>query len=383
MSASAAPAALHSRAHPFSARLIENRLLTRPGSAKETRHLVVDLIGSTLRYHAGDSLGVFPRNPPVLVGDVERLLKLDIEQPVNGLPLREVLATQFILNRVSKKFVKTLAEKLPAGSARERLSAVCADEEKLDAYVWDRDYVDVLTEYPGAKFTCEEFLATLSKLQPRLYSIASSPKAFPSEVHLTVAVVSYESHGRLKYGVASGYLGRGVPVGGASLPVYVQSTRHFHLPADPARDIIMVGPGTGIAPFRAFLQERRAERAPGRNWLFFGDQKRATDFLYEEELTRYQADGTLARLDVAFSRDQAEKVYVQDRMRESGRELWKWLQDGAYFYVCGDAKRMARDVHAALIAIAREHGGLSAEAATEYVEVTLAKTEKRYLKDVY
>jgi sulfite reductase (NADPH) flavoprotein alpha-component len=382
MSASA-PAALHSRAHPFLAVLTENRLLTKAGSAKETRHLVVDITGSTLNYHVGDSMAVFPRNPPVLVGDVERKLRFNPNEQVNGVPLKEVLATQFILNRVSKKFVRAVAEKLPPGSARERLQSVCADEAKLDAYVWDRDYVDVLDEYHGAAFTSAEFLATLSKLQPRLYSIASSPKAHPAEVHLTVAVVSYESHGRRKYGVASGFLGRGVPVGAATFPVYVQSTRHFHLPADGAQDIIMVGPGTGIAPFRAFLQERRALGHAGRNWLFFGDQKRATEFLYEEELTRFQTEGVLTKLDLAFSRDQAEKIYVQTRMRENGAELWRWLKGGAYFYVCGDAKRMAKDVHAALIEIARVHGGLSVEAAVEYVEVTLAKTEKRYLKDVY
>jgi sulfite reductase (NADPH) flavoprotein alpha-component len=377
-----APAAW-SRTNPLSAKLVENRRLNREGSAKDTRHLVVDISGSGLAYHVGDSLGVCPRNRPDVVDAVLAALGLDGGEPVNGVALRDALASQFILNRVSKKFVKAVAERLPEGAAREALAAVCADEAKLDDYVWDRDFVDVLAEHPGVKFTAAEFIAALSKIQPRLYSIASSPKAHPEQVHLTVAVVAYESHGRKKYGVASGYLANDVTLNEPCLPVYVQPTRHFHLPADAAADVIMVGPGTGIAPFRAFLQERGALGHTGRNWLFFGDQKRATDYLYEEEFTAAQASGLLTRLDLAFSRDQEHKVYVQDRMRESGAELWKWLQGGAYFYVCGDAKRMARDVHAALIAIAQEHGGMAADQAKEYIEVTLAKTEKRYLKDVY
>jgi sulfite reductase (NADPH) flavoprotein alpha-component len=199
---------------------------------------------------------------------------------------------------------------------------------------------------------------------------------------MTIAVVKYHTHGRQKYGLASGYLGHGQAMHVDEVPVYIQPTKHFHMPANDA-NIIMVGPGTGIAPFRAFLEHRGIEGATGKNWLFFGDQKRSSDFLYEKDFTEMQAKGLLTRLDTAFSRDQAEKIYVQDRMRESGAELWKWLQEGAYFYVCGDAKRMARDVHQRLIDIAQEHGGLTPEAAKQYVEVTLAKTEKRYLKDVY
>jgi sulfite reductase (NADPH) flavoprotein alpha-component len=255
------------------------------------------------------------------------------------------------------------------------------NDEAFDDYIFTRDYTDVLAEYP-VSFALAEFMPLINKIQPRLYSIASSPKAHPGEVHLTVAVVTYHTHGRTKHGIATGYLGHGQALNVDEVPVYIQPTKHFHMPA-PDAAIIMVGPGTGIAPFRAFLEERAATGAKGRNWLFFGDQKKATDFLYEAEFAEMQRTGLLTRFDTAFSRDQAEKIYVQNRMQENGAEFWKWLQEGAYFYICGDAKRMARDVHQMLITIAQEHGGLSPEAAKEYIEVTLAKTEKRYLKDVY
>lgn len=374
------------RANPFTARLSENRLLSKPGSNKDTRHIVVDITGSGLKYGVGDSLGVFAKNPAIIVDELIRLLHLDPETPVSGpagnIPLRETLIRNYILNRVGKKFVKGVAERLPEGHQKSSLQAIVGNEEALDEYVFTRDYVDVLIEYPGVKLTAEELIGLINKTAPRLYSIASSPSVHPEHVHLTVAIVRYETHNRTKLGLASGYLGEHVPVNHPEIPVFVQPTRHFHLPAADA-PIIMVGPGTGIAPFRAFLQERLHHGAKGKNWLFFGDQQQAYDYLYEEEFADYQKGGFLTRLDTAFSRDQAHKVYVQDRMIENGAELWKWLQEGAYFYVCGDAKRMAKDVHKALIDIAAKHGGLSPEKATEYVEVTFAKTEKRYLKDVY
>ena len=256
-----------------------------------------------------------------------------------------------------------------------------SDEAQLDQYVFTRDYIDVLNDFPQATFSEEEFMGLLTRANPRLYSIASSPVKHPNEVHLTVAVVRYKTHDRTKLGLASGYLGCCVPFEN-KVPVYVQPTRHFHLP-DSTTAMIMVGPGTGIAPFRAFLEHRQAHGHKGKNWLFFGDQKAATDFLYGEEFEEYQKQGFLTRLDTAFSRDQAHKIYVQNRLLENSAELWKWLQEGAYFYVCGDAKRMARDVHQALIDIAQKEGSLTPEAAKEYIEVTLTKTEKRYLKDVY
>ena len=217
---------------------------------------------------------------------------------------------------------------------------------------------------------------------PRLYSIASSLDAHPGEVHLCVGIVRYEAHGRKRSGLATGFLADHAKLNVRDIPIYVQEARHFHLPEDAARDVIMIGPGTGVAPFRAFLEQRILEGAKGRHWLFFGEQHRATDYLYGEEFERWHKAGQLQRLDLAFSRDQAEKIYVQTRMKEHGREIWDWVQGGAYIYVCGDAKRMAKDVHQMLIEIAREEGGMSDDAAA-YVNDTLMKKERRYLRDVY
>ena len=376
---------VHNRANPFKARITANYSLSSEGSTKDTRHIVVNLGTSGINYSPGDSLGVLPRNFSQTVDDLLPHLGLapetPLELPTGAVPLREALITGYILNRVSKKFVKAVLEKLPEGEKKTQLAEIVANDEAFDDYIFTRDYTDVLIEYPTS-FSVAEFIPLINKIQPRLYSIASSPKAHPGEVHLTVAVVNYHTHGRMKYGIASGYLGHGQPLNVDEVPVYIQPTKHFHMPA-PDAAMIMVGPGTGIAPFRAFLEERQAIGAKGKNWLFFGDQKKASDFLYEAEFAEMQRTGLLTRFDTAFSRDQAEKIYVQNRMQENGAEFWKWLQEGAYFYICGDAKRMARDVHQMLITIAQEHGGLSPEAAKEYIEVTLAKTEKRYLKDVY
>ena len=362
------------RNNPFASQLRENRHLNQKGSSKDTRHIVIELGSSGPTYQCGDSLGVLPRNPETLVREFTQKLGLH-----NDEALHETLATSAILNRVGKKFVKAVAEKA-TGTAKDKLQAICADEKKLDEYVFDRDVVDVLHDAPGVHLEPSEIPGLLNKIAPRLYSIASSPDYRTGEVHLTVALVQYSSHGRTKQGLASGYLANLTEQ--ASVPVYVQPTRHFHLPA-PDRDMIMVGPGTGIAPFRAFLQHRAKHGHPGRNWLFFGDQHAKTDFLYSEEFTAAQKSGHLHKLSTAFSRDQADKIYVQHRMEEEGAELWRWLEKGAYFYVCGDAKRMAKDVHAALLKIVSQHGGKTTEQAEEWVSVTFAKTEKRYLKDVY
>ena len=362
------------RNNPFASKLRENRHLNQQGSSKDTRHIVIELGSSGPTYQCGDSLGVLPRNPETLVREFTQKLGLH-----NDEALHETLATSAILNRVGKKFVKAVAEKA-TGTAKDKLQAICADEKKLDEYVFDRDVVDVLHDAPGVHLEPSEIPGLLNKIAPRLYSIASSPDHRTGEVHLTVALVQYSSHGRTKQGLASGYLANLAEH--ASVPVYVQPTRHFHLPA-PDRDVIMVGPGTGIAPFRAFLQHRAKHGHSGRNWLFFGDQHAKTDFLYSEEFAAAQKSGHLHKLSTAFSRDQAEKIYVQHRMEEDGVELWRWLEKGAYFYVCGDAKRMAKDVHASLLKIVSQHGGKTPEQAEEWVSVTFAKTEKRYLKDVY
>jgi sulfite reductase (NADPH) flavoprotein alpha-component len=379
------PPSVHNRANPFKARITANYSLSSEGSTKDTRHIVVNLGGSGINYTPGDSLGVIPRNFPQAVDELLPHLGLApdtaLDQPTGPVPLREALIHGYILNRVSKKFVKAVLEKLPEGEKKTQLGEIVGNEEAFEDYVFTRDYTDVLVDYPTS-FALAEFMPLINKIQPRLYSIASSPKAHPGEVHLTVAVVNYHTHGRAKYGIASGYLGHGQAMNEDSVPVYIQPTKHFHMPP-PDAAIIMVGPGTGIAPFRAFLEERDVTGAKGKNWLFFGDQKKASDFLYEAEFAEMKRKGLLTRFDTAFSRDQAEKIYVQNRMQENGAEFWKWLQEGAYFYICGDAKRMAKDVHQMLITIAQEHGGLSPEAAKEYIEVTLAKTEKRYLKDVY
>jgi len=379
------PPSVYNRANPFKARLTANYSLSGEGSNKDTRHFVVHLGASGIQYTPGDSLGVVARNFPRTVDELLPHLGLDpaipIEQPTGAVALRDVLIHQYILNRVSKKFVKAVLERLPEGSKKTALAEIVGNEEAFDDYTFTRDYIDVLAEYP-VQFAAAEFLPLANKVAPRLYSIASSPKAHPCEVHLTVAVVKYHTHGRDKYGLASGYLAHGQDMNRDEIPVYLQPTKHFHMPP-PDAAMIMVGPGTGIAPFRAFLEEREIDGAKGKNWLFFGDQKRASDFLYEAQFLDLQRQGILTKLDTAFSRDQAEKIYVQNRMQENGAELWKWLQEGAYFYVCGDAKRMAKDVHQMLITIAQEHGGLSPEKAKEYIEVTFAKTEKRYLKDVY
>ncbi len=380
--ATAAPASAYSRTNPFPAKVVENRMLSKEGSEKETRHIVVETAGSGLTYQVGDSLGIFASNPPALVDELLAAAQLTGDISVAGKELRHALVTDYTLNRVNKKFVKLVAEKLPEGPAKEKLAATITDAPAFDAYTNSRDPVDVLREFPVA-LTAEELIGGLTKIAPRLYSIASSPLPHPTAIHLTVGVVRYESHGRKKAGLATGFLADQVGINEADVPVFLQPAKHFHLPADPATDIIMVGPGTGIAPFRAFLQERAATGARGRNWLFFGEQRRSFDFLYEDEFAQFQKDGFLHKLSLAFSRDQAEKIYVQQRMQEEAAELWHWISGGAYFYVCGDAKRMAKDVHQTLIQVVQSQGGLSPESAKEFIEVTLAKTERRYLKDVY
>lgn len=378
----------YNKNNPFPALLTSKDLLSKPGSGKETRHIVLSLSGSGMQYLPGYSLGVFPVNDPAVVGGLIRLLGLDAAPPVaqadgSTRSLHEILTQDYTLNRAGTKLVKAVAEKLPPGPRKDELSAIVADEARLAEYVFSRDVIDVFSEFPEFKPTPEELIGMLNRIMPRLYSIASSQRKHPDEVHLTLAVVRYETHGRKKKGLASGFLADETEPGKTRVPVFLAPNKHFKLPDNPQTPVIMVGPGTGIAPFRAFLEQREMDKATGPNWLFFGDQKKATDFLYEEEFAAWQQSGLLTRLDTAFSRDQAHKIYVQDRMRENGAEIWKWLQQGAYFYVCGDAKRMAKDVHQALIDIVREHGGMSPEDADTHVNKTLMKDERRYVRDVY
>lgn len=377
------------RQNPFLAEITGHECLTKPGSEKETRHFVVSLKGSGITYEPGDSLGAFAQNPPELVDEVIALLGLSADAPANnpkGKPttLKQTLLRDYILNRANRKFLSGLAERVPQGEQRNCLMEIVDNSEVASEYIHSRDYVDILKQFDEATFDSpEEFVSQLSPITPRLYSIASSLAVHPEEAHLCISIVRYTTHGRAKKGLCSGYFADHTELFQKNIPVYVQESRSFRLPQDRTRDIIMVGPGTGIAPFRAFLEQRQLEGARGRNWLIFGEQHRTTDFLYGDEFTNQLKNGLLARLDLAFSRDQAHKIYVQNRMLEAARELWTWLQGGAYFYVCGDAKRMAKDVHQALISIAQSEGALSPQAASDYVNVTLMKTESRYLRDVY
>jgi sulfite reductase (NADPH) flavoprotein alpha-component len=379
----------YSRKNPFLAELTRHDRLTKPGSLKDTRHFVVDLAGSGLTYRPGDSLGVFGRNSPELVDEVIALLGFEPEAAVNdpkGQPttLRQAMLRDYTINRANRKMMAALAERIPQGEQRNRLMELVDNSDTLSEYVDTRDYVDILKEFDEARFDSPAaFLSQLSPVVPRLYSIASSPQAHPDEAHLCITVVRYQTHGRAKKGLASGFFADHSDMFVKNIPVYMQESRTFRLPKDGSTDIIMCGPGVGLAPFRAFLEQRILEGATGRNWLFFGEQHQATDFLYGDELLEYQRNHKLHRLDLAFSRDQSYRIYVQHRMMEAAKELWSWLQRGAYFYVCGDARHMAKDVHQALIDIAQKEGGLSADAAAEYVNVTLMKTEKRYLRDVY
>ncbi|MGB0344187.1 MAG: assimilatory sulfite reductase (NADPH) flavoprotein subunit [Coraliomargarita sp.] len=380
VAAPAAPAVKYSRKNPFPSPLKERVLLNGRGSAKETIHLEFDLAGSGLTYEAGDALAVVPHNAPDVVDALLAAAKLDGEAEVSlkdgNFTLREALSRHLDITALSKPVINRYNEFAQSKSLDELLN----DKEKLNDYMHGREFIDLLQDYPAPEIDAQGLAGIFRKLPPRLYSIASSPKAHEDEVHLTVGVVRYDSHGRARKGVCSSYLADLLEEGGTA-DVFVTPNKHFKPPANPDAPVIMVGPGTGIAPFRAFVEERVATGAQGKNWLIFGDQHYLTDFLYQTEWQGYLKDGILTRLDLAFSRDQAEKVYVQHRMKENAAELYQWLQDGAYFYVCGDASRMAHDVDRALHEIIAEQGGLDEEAAA--ARVKQLKDDKRYLRDVY
>lgn len=387
-SASEAPATTaesiteYSRKNPFPTRLLVNRILTGSNSAKEVRHFEIALPEGELTYEAGDALGIIPANDSTPVAELLGILGFDGEEAVPGaeggeIPLRLALSQQYDITKPGSELLKAIAEQNPASDVAPLLDAT--RREDLKKYLWGREVIDLVSNL-GNRFKPDEFVKLLKKLQPRLYSISSSPKAHPGEVHLTIGAVRYESYGRKRGGVCSTFLADRVGAD-TMLPVFVQPSHGFKLPNDLSRPVIMVGPGTGIAPFRAFLQERAATGATGRNWLFFGDQRRASDFLYQETLESWHKASHLHRLDLAFSRDQDHKVYVQHRMLEASAELWAWLEEGAHFYVCGDANRMAKDVDAALHQVCETAGGLNPDAAKEYV--SKLKSEKRYQRDVY
>ena len=370
---------LYDKAHPFPARLLKNLLLNQPGSGKEVRHFEIALGNSGLVYEVGDALGVIPENCPELVAQILAALKATGDEPAKVensiVPLRDALTKCFDLAKPPAELLAETARRSPASELAPLLAPDHAED--LKKWLRGRDLLDILTL---ASFTFSELLPFLRKLAPRLYSISSSPKAHPGEVHLTVGAVRYECADRKRKGVASTFLADLAEKSGA-VKVFVQPSHGFKSPTNGDTSMIMVGPGTGIAPFRAFLEERAALGATGKNWLFFGDQKRSADFLYEELLTTWHKSGFLTRLDLAFSRDQVEKIYVQDRMVENAAELWAWLEAGAHFYVCGDASRMAKDVDAALHKVIETAGGKSADDAKAYV--AKLKSDKRYQRDVY
>ena len=371
----------YSRNKPLRTRLIGNRVLNGEGAEKETRQFIFDLQGSAFAYEAGDALGVWPRNDARLVAEMLSALGLSETTPVAvpGLPemeLGEALSSQFEITKTTPEMLRFVAER----SGSSFLADLMLEERRTyrTDWLWGRLFVDLLHSFP-VKTSAGELLGVLKRMQPRLYSISSSPIIHPAQVHTTTATVRYGKDGKKHGGVCSTYLAD--RAADAEVPIFLQKSPHFRPPKDPALPMIMVGPGTGVAPFRAFLQERQARGASGRNWLFFGEQREATDFYYRDELETMQAQGYLHRLDTAFSRDQEEKIYVQHRMLEHGAQLWAWLQDGARFYVCGDASRMAKDVDAALRRVVEDHGGMTAEDADAYV--TAMTREKRYLRDVY
>jgi sulfite reductase (NADPH) flavoprotein alpha-component len=384
MSAHTPAAPPYSRANPFPARLIVNRRLSGPESAKDTRHFEFDLTGWGLTYEVGDSLAVYATNDPQLVDEIIHALGArgdeQVPRPRGGpTTLREALLRDYSVTQATPKFLRAIAER---ASAAPLLGDLLAPERKhdLETYLWGMEVIDFLSEHPSAQFAPEEFVGLLTRLQPRLYSVASSLKAYPEQVHFIVDVIRYESHGRIRKGVASSFLAERAD--DAQVPVFPSVAKHFHLPETPDTPIIMVGPGTGVAPFRAYLQERKALGAKGKNWLFFGSQHEKCDFAYGDEFEAFKKDGILTRLDCAWSRDQAEKIYVQHRMMENAGEIWKWIDtEEAHFFVCGDARRMAKDVDATLRKIVQEQGGKSVDEANEYVEKL--KSEKRYKRDVY
>lgn len=374
----------YTRLNPFPARLLQSQSLNRAGSSKDTRMVAFDLKGSGLAYQPGDSLGVWPENCPDTVAWILDALDSDGGEKVPGpdgalITLRDALLRHYAITKPSSALLELMMSAAASPSEIESLKKMLSDDGPgiPDGY----EVYDLLREHPSARPPVDQFATALSPLQPRLYSIASSLRAKPDEVHLTVGVVRFlNPRGRQCKGVASTYLAERIRPG-QKVRLFIQQSHGFQLPASSETPVIMVGPGTGIAPFRAFLQERKAAGAKGPNWLFFGDQRSEFDFLYRDELDQYQKDGVLTRMSTAFSRDQEKKIYVQNRMMENAGEIWSWLAKGAHIYVCGDAKRMASDVDHALKQIVAEQGKMTAEQAKAFV-ADLAKSG-RYQRDVY
>lgn len=372
----------YSRKSPYTAEVLTNLVLNGRGSDKEVRHIELSTEDSGLMWEPGDSLGLLPENSPAVVDELIGAMNFDADESVTGVdgevPLREALSTQYEITTLTRPFVEKYADLAES----EKLNDLLSDDKRsaFAEYLEGRFVIDLVEEFPVKGLPGNDFVRLLRKLPPRLYSIASSHAANPDEVHLTVATVRYETHGRPREGVASVQLADRIGEDG-QMPIYVDRNKNFKLPQDNDAPIIMIGPGTGVAPFRAFMQEREEHDATGKNWLFFGAQHFLTDFLYQADWVKWRDKGLLSRIDVAFSRDQKEKIYVQDKLRKQGKDIYAWLQEGANLYVCGDANAMAHDVHEALIEIAAQHGGMKADAAADYVKQL--QKDKRYQRDVY
>jgi len=409
--------------NPYMTTITENYILNGEGSRKETRHIVFDLGDSGLDYKVGDALGVIAENPPHIVDELIEVQGWDRDQTVTThkgeRTLYDALKKDFEVHMANKKFVKSLASKVvstgmnismafvsrqrnddawnasgdearpsglkasvPSNDPAAQVEAINADVKAVEDYLWTRDYVDIMREFE-VKYTIEEFMELADKLKPRLYSIASSHDAHPGFVELTVGIVRFEYNGRARGGLCTQFMADEINTSGAPIGVFMSPTKSFVLPEDKDIDIIMVGPGTGIAPFRAFMEQRVFDGGKGRNWLFFGDQSASTEFYYKDTIEGWVDEGHLYKFTTAWSRDQEEKIYVQHRLKEHGKEVWEWFENGAYFYICGDKQYMAKDVHRALIDIAIEHGGMSEADATHFIEKTMMREQKRYLRDVY
>ncbi len=372
----------YSKTNPFPAKVLNMYNLNSDDAEKETYHIELSLEGSELTYEVGDALGVYPRNDEAVVDELMAAFPFNINSDVElssgkEVSLREALIEHYDITNLNVNLVK--AWQARSGSPYLRSLVEAKDDKLIENFCWGRNLIDLAKEYPADFSDAEDVLELLKKLQPRLYSISSSPYVHEGQVHLTIAIVRYHTYDRQRGGVCSTYFSDRVE--GQSPRVYVHENKAFRLAASSDDPLIMVGPGTGIAPFRAFLEQREYDKVSGDNWLFFGNPHEATDYLYQDQLAKYQSSGLLTKLSTAFSRDQDHKIYVQDRMREQGSELWSWLEKGAYFYVCGDASRMAKDVDKALHDVIAEHGKMSADEAVAYVKKM--KKDKRYSRDVY
>lgn len=374
----------YSRTNPFRAEVLDNINLNGRGSDLETRHLALSLEGSQFQFEPGDCVGIYPENKPELVDGIIAAMRWEAEAivPANKsgdrCTVREALLRHYDITTLSRTLLEQIASFSPDGRLQELLQP--EQELALKDYVKGRDLLDLVQDFGPWQATPEQWVPLLRKLPARLYSIASSYRANPDEVHLVIRAVRYEAHGRKRYGVCSTFVAERLQPGD-QVAIYIQPNTHFRLPENPDAPIIMIGPGTGVAPFRAFMEEREALGATGKSWLFYGDRRFLTDFLYQTEWQRWLQDGVLTRMDVAFSRDTDRKVYVQHRMLEKSRELYDWLNEGAYVYVCGDKSHMAKDVHATLAAILEREGGLSNEAAEAYLADL--QRQNRYQRDVY